>query len=55
MAMVGACLAVLLLASAKQVAAQTGPPADLDAFVARSMKTFDVPGLAIAIVKDGKW
>jgi CubicO group peptidase (beta-lactamase class C family) len=27
---------------------------DLDADVARSMKTFEVPGMAIAIVKDGK-
>src|SRR5277367_4215304 len=34
--------------------AQSGPPADLDAYVARDMKTFDVPGIAIAIVKDGK-
>jgi CubicO group peptidase (beta-lactamase class C family) len=33
--------------------AQQGPPADLDAYVARSMKTFDVPGMAVAIVKDG--
>jgi len=31
-----------------------GPPADLDANVASSMKTFDVPGMAVAIVKDGK-
>jgi CubicO group peptidase (beta-lactamase class C family) len=29
-------------------------PADLDSYVARSMKTFDVPGLAVAVVKDGK-
>lgn len=29
-------------------------PADLDVYVARSMKTFDVPGMAVAIVKDGK-
>jgi CubicO group peptidase (beta-lactamase class C family) len=34
--------------------AQSGPPADLDAYVARDMKTFDVPGIALAIVKDGK-
>jgi CubicO group peptidase (beta-lactamase class C family) len=32
----------------------TPPPADLDAYVAASMKTFDVPGMAVAIVKDGK-
>jgi CubicO group peptidase (beta-lactamase class C family) len=30
------------------------PPPDLDAYVASSMKTFDVPGMAVAIVKDGK-
>src|SRR5579863_8017920 len=29
-------------------------PADLDAYVARSLKTFDVPGISVAIVKDGK-
>ncbi len=34
--------------------AQGGPPADLDAYVARDMKAFDVPGIAVAIVKDGK-
>jgi len=30
-----------------------GPPADLDAWVARAMKAFEVPGIAVAIVKDG--
>ncbi len=34
--------------------AQNAPPADLDAYVARVLKTFDVPGLSVAIVKDGK-
>jgi CubicO group peptidase (beta-lactamase class C family) len=29
-------------------------PADVDALVAKTLKTFDVPGIAIAIVKDGK-
>ncbi len=29
-------------------------PADLDAYVAASMKTFNVPGMAVAIVKNGK-
>src|ERR1700675_1764706 len=33
---------------------QSGPAGDLDAYVARDMKTFDVPGIAIAIVKDSK-
>jgi CubicO group peptidase (beta-lactamase class C family) len=32
----------------------TAPPTDLDAYVASSMKTFEVPGMAVAIVKDGK-
>ena len=44
-------LAHLLLLSAL---AQTAPPSDLDAYTARALKTFDVPGLSIAIVKDGK-
>jgi CubicO group peptidase (beta-lactamase class C family) len=29
-------------------------PSDLDSYVANSMKTFEVPGMAVAIVKDGK-
>ncbi len=51
-------LAILTLASSMgaQAAAPITmpPPADLDAYVAASMKTFDVPGIAVAIVKDGK-
>jgi CubicO group peptidase (beta-lactamase class C family) len=47
-------IAIVVLACASRTIAQAGPPTDLDAYVARSMKTFDVPGLAIAIVKDGK-
>jgi CubicO group peptidase (beta-lactamase class C family) len=34
--------------------AQSAPPADIDAYVGQVMKTFDVPGLSVAIVKDGK-
>lgn len=34
--------------------AQDSPPADLDDYVARAVKTFEVPGLSLAIVKDGK-
>ena len=34
--------------------AQISAPPDLDAYVARVLKEFEVPGLAIAIVKDGK-
>jgi CubicO group peptidase (beta-lactamase class C family) len=44
----------LPLAFARCATAQNGPPVDLDAYVARDMKTFDVPGIAVAIVKDGK-
>jgi CubicO group peptidase (beta-lactamase class C family) len=36
------------------VRAQNAPPPDLDAYVARVLKTFEVPGLSVAIVKDGK-
>lgn len=32
----------------------TAPPADLDAYAARAMKTFSVPGMAIAIVDGDK-
>jgi CubicO group peptidase (beta-lactamase class C family) len=47
-----ALASVIFAASAT---AQTNlPPPDLDAYVAASMKTFDVPGMAVAIVKDGK-
>jgi CubicO group peptidase (beta-lactamase class C family) len=48
------CAAGIFIASTASLYAQTAPPADLDAYVANSMKTFDVPGLALAIVKDGK-
>src|SRR6185437_136956 len=34
--------------------AQSAPPADLDQYVARALKTFDVPGISVAIVKDNK-
>lgn len=47
-------IAVALLLIIVPVWAQQGPPADLDAYVALSMKTFEVPGMAVAIVKDGK-
>ncbi|MGH9743938.1 MAG: serine hydrolase domain-containing protein, partial [Candidatus Acidiferrum sp.] len=49
------CTALLItLCWAASVYPQSGPPADLDAYVARDMKTFDVPGIAVAIVQDGK-
>jgi len=50
-------LCVLSL-TAGSLAAQRPPPTalprDLDAYVARVMQTFEVPGIALAIVKDGR-
>jgi len=45
-------LTVALLAAT--CAAAQSAPTDLDEYVSRTMKTFDVPGLSVAIVKDGK-
>ena len=50
-------LPLVLLAIAAPLAAQqpvTAPPRDLDAYVQRTMREFEVPGLALAIVKDGR-
>ena len=43
-----------VLGAASTVWAQSKPPADMDQYAARVLKTFDVPGLSVAIVKDGK-
>jgi CubicO group peptidase (beta-lactamase class C family) len=47
-------LAVILLASATTALAQRAPvvPPDLDTYVQRVMKSFDVSGIALAVVKD---
>src|SRR5262252_6691401 len=45
-------LALCLDLAAAQTAASPAAPGDLDAWVARAMRAFDVPGLALAIVKD---
>jgi CubicO group peptidase (beta-lactamase class C family) len=47
---------VFCLALTAALAAQAPPtaPPDIDAWVARAMKTFDVPGIGLAVVKDGK-
>ena len=44
----------ILIAGATVAAqpARTSAPADLDQWVARAMKTFEVPGIALAIVKN---
>jgi len=55
LAVVAVTFALTLSLSAQSATAPiTAPPADLDTYVAASMKTFDVPGMAVAIVKDGK-
>jgi len=48
---IAVALAVLLNAIG---AAGQGTPPDFDAYVARVLKEFQVPGLSVAIVKDGK-
>jgi CubicO group peptidase (beta-lactamase class C family) len=52
------CLYVLILGglccAQAAPARATGAPADIDSYVANAMKTFDVPGLSVAIVKDGR-
>jgi CubicO group peptidase (beta-lactamase class C family) len=47
-------VACITLAVALAAQAPPAPPPDIDAWVARAMKTFDVPGIGLAIVKDGK-
>src|SRR4029450_8390559 len=45
---------VLLITLVGRATAQTNsPPPDLDAYVTRAMKTFQVPGLALTVVEDG--
>jgi CubicO group peptidase (beta-lactamase class C family) len=44
----------LALICAAPILAQGAPPADIDNYVGQVMKAFDVPGLSVAIVKDGK-
>ena len=46
-------LSLLLTASLARAQAPAAPP-DLDSLVARVMKTFEVPGIGLAIVKDGQ-
>ena len=43
---------LFVLSGAGQTA--SSPPADLDAWVERAMKTFEVPGVSLAVVKDGR-
>jgi CubicO group peptidase (beta-lactamase class C family) len=45
-------IAAAVALSAAQSASRPAPPPDLDQWVARAMKTFEVPGVAVAVVKD---
>ena len=47
-------LAVATAAAAAPAAAQVGLPRDFDATVMRALGLYQVPGMAIAVVKDGK-
>jgi CubicO group peptidase (beta-lactamase class C family) len=47
------CVATMVFTTLPAIA-QNAPSADLDEYVARAMKTYEVPGLALAIVKNGK-
>lgn len=46
-------LLALLLVTTSSLLAQ-GVPQDFDATMARTLRTFEVPGIAVAVVKDGK-
>ncbi|HYE58106.1 MAG TPA: serine hydrolase [Rhodothermales bacterium] len=48
------CLIALLGGAAVLHAQSAALPADFDAYVGRVMRAFDVPGLAIAVVRDGQ-
>lgn len=50
---IAAVLLTTLLLLAGPVPAQNQPPPNLDEYVARVLKEFDVPGVAVALVKDG--
>lgn len=49
-----AIIAMTLVASIPSARGQTAPISDLDSYIARVMKEFEVPGIAVAVVKDGK-
>ena len=49
-----ACLISLPTSVLAQTAAPVMAPLDVAAVVARALKAFDVPGMAVAVVKDGQ-
>ncbi len=50
----GFAFVIFTVAAWGQATPGAAVPADLDSYVTASMKTFEVPGMAVAIVKDGK-
>jgi CubicO group peptidase (beta-lactamase class C family) len=52
--MLGAALALIAALGMRAAAAAQAPLADLDAYVHKAMAQWKVPGLAVAVVKDGK-
>jgi D-alanyl-D-alanine carboxypeptidase len=47
--------AVLLVCGCSRIAAAANDPAaDLDAFITRALNEYQVPGAAVAVIKDGK-
>jgi CubicO group peptidase (beta-lactamase class C family) len=49
-----AAMALVAVVAARAQAPPAAPPADLDTYVQRVMRTFEVPGIALAVVKDGR-
>jgi CubicO group peptidase (beta-lactamase class C family) len=49
-----ALLPLLVLPASQAASLKADKPFDLDATVARAMREFNIPGMAVAIVKDGK-
>jgi CubicO group peptidase (beta-lactamase class C family) len=47
-------LLLLLIVSTAHAVAQNALPADVDDYAARILKEFEVPGMAVAVVKDGR-
>jgi CubicO group peptidase (beta-lactamase class C family) len=49
-----AAMALVAVVAARAQAPPAAPPADLDTYVQRVMRTFEVPGIALTVVKDGR-
>src|SRR5580658_3704339 len=51
---VASVVLTIVISMQARSADSSAPPTGLDAYISASMNTFDVPGMAVAIVKDGK-